>query len=53
MKSLKGSYVFGSDWRIPIHFGRQKMTTIIKARDRNIVRFRQNYLFDWICVSNG
>ena len=53
MKSLKGSFVFGSDWRIPIHFGRQKMTTIIKARDRNIVRFRQNYLCDWIGVSNG
>lgn len=53
MKDLKGSFVFGSDWRIPIHFGRQKMTTIIKARDRNIVRFRQNYLCDWIGVSNG
>lgn len=53
MKDLKGSFVFGSDWRIPIHFGRQKMTTIIKARERNIVRFRQNYLCDWIGVSNG
>lgn len=53
MKNLKGSFVFGSDWAIPIHFGRQKMTTINKARNRNIVRFRQNYLCDWIGVSNG
>ena len=53
MKNLKGSFVFGSDWSIPIHFGRQKMSTINKARDRNIVRFRQNYLCDWIGVSNG
>lgn len=53
MKELKGSFVFGSDWSIPIHFGRQKMNTINKARDRNIVRFRQNYLCDWIGVSNG
>ena len=29
------------------------MSTINKARDRNIVRFRQNYLCDWIGVSNG
>lgn len=50
---LDGSFVFGSDWRIPIHFGRQKMSTIIKARDRNIIRFRQNYLCDWIGVSDG
>lgn len=53
MTGLNGSFVFGSDWRIPIHFGRQKMSTIIKARDRNVVRFRQNYLCDWIGVSNG
>ena len=53
MKDLKGAFVFGSDWRIPIHFGRQKMTTINKARDRNVIRFRQNYLCDWIGVSNG
>lgn len=53
MKELNGSFVFGSDWSIPIHFGRQKMTTINKARDRNLIRFRQNYLCDWIGVSNG
>lgn len=53
MVGLNGSFVFGSDWRIPIHFGRQKMSTINKARDRNIIRFRQNYLCDWIGVSDG
>jgi ribonucleoside-diphosphate reductase alpha chain len=53
MVKLNGSFVFGSDWRIPIHFGRQKMSTINKARDRNVIRFRQNYLCDWIGVSDG
>ncbi|MGZ9868125.1 hypothetical protein ACU3L3_06860 [Priestia endophytica] len=50
---LKGSFVFASDWRIPIHFGRQKMSTINKARQGNITRFRQNYLCDWIGASDG
>lgn len=53
MSDLKGSYVFGSDWRIPIHFGRQKISTINKARQGNVTRFRQNYLCDWIGASNG
>lgn len=53
MTDLKGSFVFGSDWRIPIHFGRQKMSTINKARQGNVTRFRQNYLCDWIGASNG
>ena len=50
---LKGSFVFGSDWRIPIHFGRQKMSVINKARRGNVTRFRQNYLCDWIGASSG
>ncbi|MCY7500109.1 hypothetical protein [Bacillus pumilus] len=50
---LKGSFVFGSDWRIPIHFGRQKISTINKARQGNVTRFRQNYLCDWIGASDG
>lgn len=50
---LKGTFVFGSDWRIPIHFGRQKMSVINKARQGNVTRFRQNYLCDWIGASNG
>ncbi|APR02397.1 TPA: hypothetical protein ACXDAY_002347 [Clostridium botulinum] len=53
MVDLKGVFVFGSDWRIPVHFGRQKMSTINKARQGNIIRFRQNYLCDWIGVSDG
>lgn len=50
---LKGSFVFGSDWRIPIHFGRQKISVINKARQGNVTRFRQNYLCDWIGASSG
>lgn len=53
MIDLKGSFVFGSDWRIPVHFGRQKMSTINKARQGNVTRFRQNYLCDWIGASSG
>lgn len=53
MVDLKGTYVFGSDWRIPVHFGRQKMSIINKARQGNVIRFRQNYLCDWIGVSDG
>lgn len=53
MTDLKGSFVFGSDWRIPVHFGRQKISVINKARQGNVTRFRQNYLCDWIGASNG
>jgi len=53
MIDLKGTFVFGSDWFIPVHFGRQKKSTIDKARKSNIIRFRQNYLCDWIGVSDG
>jgi len=53
MIDLKGSFVFGSDWFIPVHFGRQKKSVIDKSRKNNIIRFRQNYLCDWIGVSDG
>jgi ribonucleoside-diphosphate reductase alpha chain len=53
MVDLKGSFVFGSDWFIPVHFGRQKKSTIDKARKSNIIRFKQNYLCDWVGVSDG
>lgn len=53
MVDLKGSYVFGTDWFVPVHFGRQKKSVIDKARKGNIVRFRQNYLCDWIGASDG
>lgn len=52
-KDLKGVFVFGSDWRIPVHFGRQKKAVIDKARRGNIVRFKQNYLCDWVGASDG
>lgn len=53
MIDQKGSFVFGSDWFMAVHFGRQKKSTINKARSNNIIRFRQNYLCDWIGVSDG
>lgn len=53
MVDLKGSFVFGSDWFIPVHFGRQKKSVIDKSRENNMIRFRQNYLCDWIGVSDG
>jgi ribonucleoside-diphosphate reductase alpha chain len=53
MADLKGSFVFGSDWMIPVHFGRQKMSVINKARQGSSVRFRQNYLCSWIGASDG
>jgi len=53
MVDLKGSFVFGSDWFIPVHFGRQKKSVIDKSRKNNVIRFRQNYLCDWIGVSDG
>lgn len=53
MNALEGSFVFGADWRVPIHFGRQKKSTIDKARQGNTIRFQQNYLCKWIGVSDG
>lgn len=53
MYDLKGAFVFGSDWYIPVHFGRQKRSTIDKARRGNVIRFKQNYLCEWIGVSDG
>ncbi|MFA5558844.1 MAG: hypothetical protein WDA59_05215 [Methanofastidiosum sp.] len=47
MINLNGSFVYGSDWFIPVHFGRQKISVIDKARKNNIIRFRQNYLCLW------
>ena len=53
MIDLKGTFVFGSDWFIPVHFGRQKKSVIDKARKSNLIRFKQNYLCDWVGVSDG
>ncbi len=53
MIELKGSFVFGSDWFIPVHFGRQKKSVIDKARRSNLIRFKQNYLCDWVGASEG
>ncbi len=53
MVDIKGVFVFGSDWFIPVHFGRQKKSVIDKSRENNVIRFRSNYCCDWIGVSNG
>jgi ribonucleoside-diphosphate reductase alpha chain len=53
MVDLKGSFVFGSDWFIPVHFGRLKKSVIDKSRENNVIRFRQNYLCDWIGAASG
>lgn len=53
MIDCEGSFVFGSNWFIPIHFKRQKKSVIDKARKGNVVRFRQNYLLEWIGASEG
>lgn len=49
----KGVFVFGSDWMIPVHFQRQKVSVVNKAREGSITRYRQNYLCDWIGASDG
>jgi ribonucleoside-diphosphate reductase alpha chain len=53
MVDCEGSFVFGSDWFIPIHFKRQKLSTINKARKGNVIRFKQNYLNEWIGATDG
>lgn len=53
MINLNGSYVFGSDWRIPVHFGRQKMSVVNNARKASITRFKTNYLCEWIGSGDG
>ena len=53
MIELNGTFVFGSDWFIPVHFGRQKKSVIDKARKSNLIRFKQNYLCDWVGASDG
>lgn len=53
MIDCEGSFVFGSDWFLPVHFNRQKKSTIDKARKGNIIRFKQNYLNEWIGATDG
>jgi hypothetical protein len=53
MVELKGSYVFGSDWRIPVHFGRQKMSVVNSARKASLTRFKTNYLCEWLGSTDG
>jgi len=53
MIDLDGSFVFGSDWMIPVYFSRQKKSVIDKSRKNNVIRFKQNYLCEWIGCSDS
>lgn len=53
MVNLNGAFVFTSDWKIPIHFGRQKMSTITGARRGSISSFKMNYLCSWLGSSTN
>lgn len=53
MRDLNGAYVFTSDWALPVHFGRQKMSVVNKARKGRITAYKQNYLCEWIGNSDG
>lgn len=53
MTDCKGAYIFGSDWRIPVHFGRQKMSVVNAARKASLTRFKTNYLCEWLGSTDG
>jgi hypothetical protein len=53
MVDVKGTYVFGSDWCIPVHFGRQKMSVVNSARKASLTRFKTNYLCEWLGSTDG
>ncbi len=50
---VKGSYLIGSDWILPVYFGRQKKSVIDKARNGSITSFKQNYLCEWVGATSG
>lgn len=50
---LRGSYLIGSDWLLPVYFGRQKKSVIDKARRGSITSFKQNYLCEWVGATSG
>lgn len=47
-QNTNGSYLIGSDWILPVYFGRQKKSVIDKARRGNLTSFKQNYLCEWV-----
>lgn len=53
VSDCNGTFVFGSDWFIPVYFNRLSKSVIDNARSGNVIRFKQNYLCNWIGVSDG
>ena len=53
MKNNKGSFLVGSDWILPVYYGRQKQSTVNKAREDDITSFKMNYLCEWVGASDG
>lgn len=53
MKENKGSFLVGSDWILPVYYGRQKKSTVDKAREDDITTFKMNYLCEWVGASDG
>jgi len=54
MTQRKGSFVFGADWRMPVHFGMQNLNVIKKAKaGNNPINFAMNYGSEWVGASEG
>lgn len=53
MKDLKGAFLTGSDWILPVYYGRQKKSTVDKARQGDLTFFKMNYLCEWVGASDG
>jgi ribonucleoside-diphosphate reductase alpha chain len=53
MVNMDGGFLIGSDWRLPVYFGRQKFSTINEAREGSLSSFKMNYLCQWIGNSNA
>lgn len=49
MANCDGSFVFGADYRLPVHFGMQKMSVIEKSYKNNgLINFQMNYGSVWV-----
>jgi len=48
MINLEGGFLVGSDWRLPVYFGRQKISIVNLAREGGLTAFKQNYLCEWV-----
>jgi ribonucleoside-diphosphate reductase alpha chain len=53
MKNLNGAFLTGSDWILPVYYGRQKKSLVDKARQGDLTFFKMNYLCEWVGASDG